>query len=151
MQRNKTSSFVQNILCSYLLSPLFSVFPIQFFPSHTALFVCPSSYSYVNLFLLSLTEFILKFVCQFCLWLLYIWAFWCLYLIQPIKEFWMVISCLNNVFFTLSILECLLEIYIYIYIYISSVRVFVNKLLLNGYTDLDEIFVSSGRFHNGLD
>ena len=38
-----------------------------------------------------------------------------------------------------------------ILIYISSVHVFVNKLL-NGYTDFDEIFcMSSGGFHNGLD
>ena len=37
-------------------------------------------------------------------------------------------------------------------IYISSVHVFVNKLLRNGFTDFDEIFcVSSGGFHNGLD
>ena len=46
----------------------------------------------------------------------------------------------------------MIYIYIYIYIYISSVHMFVNKLLLNGSTDFDEIFcVSSGGFHNGLD
>ena len=39
-----------------------------------------------------------------------------------------------------------------ILIYISSVHVLVNKLLLNGSTDFDEIFcVYSGGFHNGLD
>ena len=41
---------------------------------------------------------------------------------------------------------------LYLYIYISSVHMLVDKLLLNGSTDFDEIFcVSSGGFHNGLD
>ena len=41
---------------------------------------------------------------------------------------------------------------LYVNTYISSVHVFVNKLLLNGYTDFNEFFwVSSGGFLNGLD
>ncbi|TLO55361.1 hypothetical protein FEG31_19215 [Acinetobacter baumannii] len=37
-------------------------------------------------------------------------------------------------------------------IYISSVRVFVTQLLLNGWTDFNEIFcVPSSGFENGLD
>ena len=41
---------------------------------------------------------------------------------------------------------------LYLNIYISSVHMLVDKLLLNGSTDFDEIFcVSSGGFHNGLD
>ena len=41
---------------------------------------------------------------------------------------------------------------IYLYIYISSVRVYVTELLLNGWTDFDEIFCGcSGGFENGLD
>lgn len=41
---------------------------------------------------------------------------------------------------------------VYLYIYISSVRVYVTELLLNGWTDLNEIFcVPSEGFENGLD
>ena len=41
---------------------------------------------------------------------------------------------------------------IYLYIYNSSVRVYVTELLLNGWTDFDEIFwVCSKEFENGLD
>ena len=38
-----------------------------------------------------------------------------------------------------------------IFIYISSVRVYVTELLLNVFTDFDEMFfVSSSGFENGL-
>ena len=44
------------------------------------------------------------------------------------------------------------SLYSYLNIYISSVHMLVNKRLLNGSTDFDEICcVSSGGFHNGLD
>ena len=43
-------------------------------------------------------------------------------------------------------------VYIYLYIYISFVCVYVTELLLNGWTDFDEIFcVRSSGFENGLD
>ena len=43
-------------------------------------------------------------------------------------------------------------IYMHLYIYISFVRVYVTELLLNGWTNLDEIFyVRSCGFENGLD
>ena len=42
--------------------------------------------------------------------------------------------------------------YMYIYIHISSVRVYVTELLLNGWADFHEICcVSSGGFKNDLD
>ena len=38
------------------------------------------------------------------------------------------------------------------YVYISSVRVYVTELLLNGWTDFNDFFFkSSGGFENGLD
>ena len=40
----------------------------------------------------------------------------------------------------------LIKIYIHF-----SVRMYVTELLLNGLTDIDEFFVSSGGFENGLD
>lgn len=42
--------------------------------------------------------------------------------------------------------------FIFIYTYICSVRVFVTELLLNGWTDFNDIFrVPAGEYEKGLD
>ena len=72
-------------------------------------------------------------------------------LFQPTYPFLCIINYTYPQQNTLVLLKCVLYIYIYM-LYISYVRVYAHVLLLNGLTDIDEIFYVCLRwFENGLD